>query len=69
MIPDESDYFGVSEVAASCPYCGEPVQLLVDGSAGAQAYVEDCQVCCRPMVVDVISVAPPAVRLRHEDDA
>lgn len=40
-------------VEIDCPYCGEPVMLLIDCSAGAQQYVEDCQVCCRPMVVRV----------------
>lgn len=34
-----------------CPYCGEPQDLAVDASAGDQQYVEDCQVCCRPMQV------------------
>ena len=32
-----------------CPYCGEPLQLLVDPSAGDQSYIEDCAVCCRPI--------------------
>lgn len=32
-----------------CPYCGEPVELAVDDSAGHQTYVEDCPVCCRPI--------------------
>lgn len=38
-------------VAIGCPYCGEPLELLVDASAGDQQYTEDCQVCCQPMVV------------------
>jgi hypothetical protein len=37
-----------------CPYCGEPIELLVDCSAGHQEYVEDCSVCCRPIVVRVV---------------
>lgn len=37
----------------SCPYCGEPLELLVDPSAGDQQYTEDCQVCCQPMVIRV----------------
>src|SRR3546814_8124138 len=36
-----------------CPCCGEPIELFVDGSAGDQQYIEDCQVCCRPIVVTV----------------
>ena len=37
----------------TCPHCGEPLQLAIDPSGGAQRYIEDCQVCCRPMVVSV----------------
>ena len=33
-----------------CPYCGEEVDTTVDLSAGDQTYIEDCQVCCRPIV-------------------
>jgi hypothetical protein len=36
-----------------CPYCGEPLTILVDPSEPQQKYIEDCQVCCRPMVVSV----------------
>jgi transcription elongation factor Elf1 len=32
-----------------CPFCGEAITLLIDVSAGSQAYVEDCEVCCQPM--------------------
>jgi hypothetical protein len=37
----------------SCPYCGEPIELVVDTSLAEQSYVEDCEVCCRPIVVRV----------------
>ena len=36
-----------------CPFCGEPIQLQVDVSAGSQSYIEDCQVCCQPFQVAV----------------
>jgi len=40
-------------IDTSCPYCGEPVELLVDDGGGArQVYVEDCPVCCRPWHVE-----------------
>jgi hypothetical protein len=61
--------WGVEPVGGTCPYCGEPVQLIVDLSAGRQRYVEDCQVCCRPMVVDVLDTDPVQLALRHEDEA
>lgn len=38
--------------AATCPYCGEPVELALDPGGGPrQSYVEDCPVCCRPWQV------------------
>jgi hypothetical protein len=36
-----------------CPHCGEQIDLLIDCSAGHQEYVEDCSVCCRPIMVSV----------------
>jgi len=36
-------------VEIRCPYCGEPIVLAIDDSAGEQRYIEDCQVCCRPI--------------------
>lgn len=36
-----------------CPYCNEPIELLIDCSVQSQTYTEDCQVCCRPMIVRV----------------
>ncbi|PKL74487.1 MAG: CPXCG motif-containing cysteine-rich protein [Candidatus Melainabacteria bacterium HGW-Melainabacteria-1] len=38
---------------ATCPYCGETLTLMIDYSAGAQSYVEDCHVCCHPILIDV----------------
>lgn len=56
-----------------CPYCGEPIQLLVDCSEGEQQYIEDCQVCCQPMVVDVFLEGDDGdvvrVELHSEDEA
>lgn len=36
-----------------CPYCGESIEILIDDSAGGQRYIEDCQVCCRPIAIAV----------------
>ena len=43
----------LKESVISCPYCGEVMTLLIDGSVEEQQYVEDCQVCCRPMDIRV----------------
>jgi transcription elongation factor Elf1 len=34
-----------------CPHCGERIKVLLDLSAGAQSYIEDCQVCCQAMQI------------------
>jgi hypothetical protein len=37
------------ETRVQCPYCWERFSLLVDASVDTQAYVEDCEICCRPI--------------------
>ncbi|MEJ2129905.1 MAG: CPXCG motif-containing cysteine-rich protein [Woeseiaceae bacterium] len=36
-----------------CPCCGENITILVDDSLPDQQYIEDCQVCCRPIIMNV----------------
>ena len=36
-----------------CPNCGEMVVLVIDCSVEQQEYIEDCQVCCRPILINV----------------
>lgn len=36
-----------------CPWCGEPGEAQLDLSAGDQCYVEDCSVCCQPIVFEL----------------
>jgi hypothetical protein len=56
-------------ISATCPYCGEPIELVVDESAGSTRYIEDCQVCCRPMQVDVeVDDGRVSVRVRTGDE-
>jgi hypothetical protein len=44
----------MESIPSACPYCGEPVEILVDDAGGArQRYVEDCPVCCQPWQVEV----------------
>ncbi|MEC3905548.1 CPXCG motif-containing cysteine-rich protein [Tamlana sp. 2201CG12-4] len=33
----------------TCPYCWEPISMLLDSSISKQTYVEDCEVCCNPI--------------------
>ncbi len=35
----------------NCPYCGEPISMVLDLSVNGQTYTEDCEVCCRPIEI------------------
>jgi hypothetical protein len=62
---------GLEEKSVYCPYCGEPNTLLLDCSVAEQSYVEDCQVCCQPMLVSVAWMADAddvAVSVQREND-
>ena len=37
----------------NCPYCGEMIWIQIDCSIENQTYIEDCQVCCRPIHINV----------------
>ena len=36
-----------------CPYCGESFSISIDCSAGNQQYIEDCYVCCSPIIFNI----------------
>jgi hypothetical protein len=57
-------------VSVQCPYCGERLETRVDVTEGERTYIEDCQVCCRPIEfhVEVMdSGALSAVRVQRVD--
>ncbi len=60
----------LSEQTVACPYCGESIDILVDLSATQQSYIEDCQVCCRPINMVVIrnDANQVFVQVTHEDE-
>jgi hypothetical protein len=36
-----------------CPYCLEKISMVLDLSTdGHQIYIEDCEVCCRPIQLE-----------------
>lgn len=41
----------------NCPYCGEAISVLIDCSVAEQDYIEDCEVCCRPIEFEVYAEA------------
>jgi hypothetical protein len=57
-------------VAVQCPWCGERLETRVDLTSDADSYVEDCEVCCRPIefvVERADSGALLAVRVQRLD--
>jgi len=41
-------------IEASCPYCGEQVEVIIDAGGGElQEYIEDCPICCQPWEITI----------------
>lgn len=57
-------------VSVQCPYCWESFDTAVDISVPDQEYVEDCQVCCRPirLRIHVGRDGSPHVEALSEDE-
>lgn len=57
VIEDEfpaGDGTAETEAEIECPYCGQYNEIALDPGSGAdQEYVEDCQVCCRSLLMYV----------------
>lgn len=53
-----------------CPYCGEPIEIVVDPSVAHQEYTEDCSVCCRPIIFTVTAEEGEVAQVdaRSEDE-
>ncbi|MGD8415992.1 MAG: CPXCG motif-containing cysteine-rich protein [Pseudomonadales bacterium] len=61
--------FGSEVVHVYCPYCGEYIEVIIDLSVDHQEYVEDCSVCCRPIVMNVrADDGGASVSVRAEDE-
>ena len=41
---------------ATCPHCWETISLTLDLSVPEQSYIEDCPVCCKPMLISYSAV-------------
>ena len=52
----------------TCPYCGRVVEVLVDPSVPFQEYVEDCEVCCRPITLTISVEGEEAVVAARGED-
>lgn len=40
-------------IPVQCPYCWQRIEVTMDLSVLPQEFVEDCEVCCRPILFKV----------------
>lgn len=36
-----------------CPHCFQEISMLIDLSVSKQSYIEDCEVCCNPLQINL----------------
>lgn len=51
-----------------CPYCGEAFEALIDPSVPDQVYIEDCEICCRPIEFNVSVGDSILITVRQENE-
>lgn len=58
------------EMDIGCPYCGEQISVVIEVLDENQEYIEDCQVCCRPIIFDISMSfdGQASVNVRSEND-
>jgi len=47
----EGERLGGDEHFFDCPACGAPISIVLDLSVDSQEFIEDCEVCCRPLEI------------------
>ena len=50
-----------------CPYCWEQISMLVDTSQQRQKYIEDCEICCNPIQVSIVTEHQEIVSFEAEN--
>ncbi|XKH00280.1 CPXCG motif-containing cysteine-rich protein [Marinobacter nauticus] len=60
----------MDSVTVQCPYCWEMLEISIDPSVADQEYVENCQVCCHPILltVHIDDQQVPRVEARAENE-
>jgi hypothetical protein len=40
----------MDEETIQCPYCGASFTALIDWSDAGGSYIQDCEICCQPIL-------------------
>ena len=48
----------LEEHLITCPYCAEAFTALIDPTMAGDQYVEDCEICCQPIVFLISANGP-----------
>ena len=59
----------LNERSVECPYCGERIDVLIDPADLQQTYIEDCQVCCRPIEFEIAMDPDGDLQVRVSSDS
>jgi len=57
----------MEEYFFQCPYCWEQISMLIDLSQSLQTYIEDCEICCNPIQISVITEDQEIVNFQAEN--
>ena len=56
----------------TCPYCWETISMIFDENYPMQDYIEDCEVCCRPISIDYTpasdDLGEPSIEIKRLDE-
>ena len=63
------DLVDLQESRVFCPYCGESIEVLLNPEELGCEYIEDCQVCCRPIEFTIIEIDVGRMAAKVRSDA
>ncbi|MCH1554565.1 MAG: CPXCG motif-containing cysteine-rich protein [Luminiphilus sp.] len=59
----------LQETWIDCPYCWESISVLLNPEDLGEQYIEDCQVCCRPIEFLITQAEDGELTARVSSDA
>jgi hypothetical protein len=56
----------MDEQFLSCPYCWQRISILLEREEGESEWIEDCEVCCNPILFRAIFAEGELLDLHYE---